>query len=268
MKAIISTTYSDKYLWFLPLTTWLWNKLNVDVICFFPHLTSNSEHNKRMDLLIKTEREVGLKINMYQFNAPEEKQATYAQCLRNYAACLDLDEDEFLITSDIDMGLFRLPLTDIVWDKFQILGTDLVPKGQYPVCYCGAPVKLWREVFGLTGKTYQQAIDELLGGDECQDYRACRWSVDQEQLFLKISQHDRYEIPRAREGTTFAANRLDRDDAYLLERMDDNIIDFHFPRPAYEEKNFEIIMTVLRHYFPLEDFSWLINYNHEYKKLL
>lgn len=267
MKAVISTTYDNRYLWFLPLTTWLWNKLNVDVICFMPHANYFGREYKAMKVKDCMDKQ-GMKYEFHFFNAPEEKQATYAQCLRNYAACLDLDEDEFLITSDIDMGLFRLPLTDIVWDKFQILGTDLVPKGQYPVCYCGAPVKLWRDVFDLNGKTYQQAIDELLGDDECQDYRACRWSVDQEQLFLKISQHDRYEIPRAREGTTFAANRLDRDDAYLLERLDDNIIDFHFPRPAYEEKNFEIIMTVLRHYFPLEDFSWLINYNNEYKKLL
>jgi len=267
MKSIISTTYDDKYLWFVPLTTFLWNKLGVDVICFMPYLNTSDE-NKKIDLINDTFRGIGIKIQYAGFSSPKHKEATYAQCLRNYAACLDLDEDEFLITSDIDMGLFRLPLTDIVWDKFQILGTDLVPKGQYPVCYCGATVKIWREVFELNDKTYQQAIDELLGDDECQDYRACRWSVDQEQLYLKISQHNRFEIPRAREGTTFAANRLDRDDAYLLERMDDNIIDFHFPRPAYEEKNFEIIMTVLRHYFPLDDFSWLINYNNEYKKLL
>lgn len=34
MKAIISTTYSDQYLWYLPLTVWAWNKLGVDVVCF------------------------------------------------------------------------------------------------------------------------------------------------------------------------------------------------------------------------------------------
>ena len=36
MKAILSSTYDDKYLWNLPLVTWCWNKLGIDVICFLP----------------------------------------------------------------------------------------------------------------------------------------------------------------------------------------------------------------------------------------
>ena len=58
------------------------------------------------------------------------------------------------------------------------------------------------------------------------------------------------------------------DDAYLLERLNPDTIDFHLPRPGFEPKNFDIIMQVLKYHYPLENFDWLVSYCEQYKSLL
>lgn len=263
MKAVISTTHDDTYLYFLPIVTWCWNKLGVDVICFLPQYEQEIKIQLVLDVINKNN------LNCYPnyFSSPKHKEATYAQCLRNYAACLDLPENELLVTSDVDMALFKIP--DYIDDgKFSVFGYDLVPHGQFPQCYVTAPVKAWREAFNLNGKTYQQAIDELLGDDECQDYRGCRWSVDQEQSFKHISPLNHNVIPRARPNTQFADHRVDRDDSFYKERLDKDIIDAHLWRPGYTEENFPKILDLLQYFYPEDNLDWLKKYTEEYNKLL
>jgi hypothetical protein len=96
------------------------------------------------------------------------------------------------------------------------------------------------------------------------------WSKDQQEAYDKIH-HNRFshtEIKRAKEGTQFASNRYDRDDAYILDRLSPDTIDYHMNRPGFEDRNFEIILTIMYYHFPDEDFQWLIDYNEQYKKLL
>ncbi len=79
MTAVISTTYDDRYLWFLPLTTWAWNKLGVDVVCFMPYRnTSGDKFMLVSDTLVK----INAKGVIYNFGCPEHKEATYSQCSR------------------------------------------------------------------------------------------------------------------------------------------------------------------------------------------
>ena len=272
MKAIISTTYDDKYLWYLPLTTWLWNKLGVGVICFAPKYIYFEEGQegldvaKRISLVEETLNKNNLKCTLHKFDAPEHKEATYAQCSRLYGACLDLLEDEVLITGDIDMAMLKIP--EYTSGAFNIIGSDLTPPKQYPICYLMATVKEWRDAFGLNGKPYQECLDELLSGIESEHFRGNYWCKDQDEAHNRISKVTRLEISRAREGTQFASKRYDRDDAYILDRLSPDTIDFHLLRPGYEDKNFQIILTILQYHYPQEDFGWLIAYNEEYKKLL
>lgn len=281
MKAVISSTYDSKYLYFLPIVTFCWNRLGVDVICFMPEIKDffkfesgilteiDFDNDKRVKLINETMIHKGMKFSMPRFSAPEHKEATYAQCSRLYGACLDLPEDEVIITSDIDMAVFKVPPFAHL-GGFTVLGADLVPDGQLPMCYATATVKDWRDAFELNGITYQQALDRLLGEDECQDYRACRWSVDQEQLRIKIfnSNGSINLLTRSNGQNQFAQNRYDRDDQFILDRLSPDTIDFHMNRPGYEEKNFEIILTILKYHYPQDDFEWLKKYTEEYNKLL
>jgi len=266
VKAVISTTMDDKYLWFVPLVTHLLNKLDVGVILFVPKDATEIEKQK-LQLGLNCLNYGYNENEVYYFDAPPHKAATYCQCLRNYAACLDLDDDTLLFTTDIDMGLFKIP-EYIDNGLFSVFGYDLVPQGQFPQCYVTAPVKAWRDTFNLHGKTYQQAIDELLGEDECKDYRGCRWSVDQEQSFLNISKVNHNLIKRARPNTQFANHRVDRDDINWRSYVNEDLIDAHLWRDGFTEANFANIMELLKMKFHNESFDWLIDYTNEYRKLV
>lgn len=270
MKAVISSTYDDLYLFFLPITTWCWNKLGVDVICFLP----KKEKDNKFLLVNETMIRKCPSDNNWlaYFDAPENKQATYSQCSRLYAAAIDhLPEDEVLITSDIDMGIFQLPpYAEEQSPKIApitIFGTDLVPEGQFPMCYASAMVKDWRKIMRINGKKFQECLDEQLAHEEMENMRGNLWSRDQELLF-KYAWMDVFPVNRAREGTQFAALRYDRDDSFLLERLSPDTIDFHMPRPGYEDKAFEIILTVLKYHYPNDDFQWLIDYKNQYQQLV
>lgn len=285
MKCIISTTYLDTYLYFLPITVFCWNKLNVDVICFMPdHSTRNNNQRlpeteienrkKKYYFILDTCEQLGLKIELKKFSVPEHKEATAAQCIRLYGACLDLPESEQLIISDIDMVFFsKNYIQDAVPDIIDIYGADLVPDGQFPMCYLSGYVKTWRDIIGKG--SYQEHLDNLLGGIECENMRGNYWSKDQQtiwELLTKASNEsnniDFITHKRARSNTQFADHRVDRDDTNWRAYVNDELIDAHLWRPGYTDEAHANIMELLRMKFPDEDFTWLDNFRNEYKKLL
>lgn len=278
MTAIISTTYDDTYLFYLPITTWCWNKLGVDVICFVPDGYSTFKTNRELDKFSTAyyaAKKIAPSFRYEGFICPKHKEATYAQCSRLYGACLDLPEDEILISGDIDMLLFNLP--PIHDTMFTVVGRDLTPEGQVPMCYLGGPAKEWREIFDIGGKGYQQCLDELLGSIECDNMRGNYWAKDQEQASFRLNEINKLGAPnprnikyvlRARPGTQFATNRIDRDDAYFIDRLTPEIIDYHCHRPGYTDENFEKILTVIKYFYPHDDLTWMRNYQEAYKKLL
>lgn len=266
MKAIISSTYDDKYLYFIPIVTWLWNKLGVDVICFMP-IHQDPYNCLTGDLVIKTIIDNNLKCERKYFFAPKHKEATYAQCSRLYGACLDFPEDEVLITSDVDMGVFKLQPN--YYGSFHIHGWDLTPPKQYPICYIKGHVASWRGAFNINNRSYQQCLDDLLGDIEAEHFRGNYWGKDQEEAYNKISNYPTLVLEqRARPGTQFAANRVDRDDINWRAYVNDELIDAHLWRPGYTDENFANIIELLTMKYPQEDFAWLVNYTNEYKKLL
>jgi hypothetical protein len=267
MKAVISTTYSDTYLFFLPIVTYCWNKLGVDVICFSPEF--RVMEMPKLELINQTMQP--MKCDVLYFKCPEHKESTYAQCSRLYASALDLPEDEVLITSDVDMALFKIP--ENMGGFMSIFGHDLVPPKQVPICYLSGAVAEWRKRFKIMGRTYQECLDDLLGAIEADHFRGNYWAKDQEEAYNRImgdpwpSGHA-HLLPRAKPGTQFATNRLDRDDAFLLERLSPEIIDYHMSRPGFEENNFNQILTVLKYYYPEDSFDWLKQYREQYIQLL
>lgn len=265
--AVISTTYDPKYLWYLPVVTWVWNKMGYNVICFMPR---NENISSLLYLVNSVQVEVGLKQKHIFFNAPENKQPTYAQCSRLYAAALDLPEDDVLVVSDADMFVFNPSyFHEPVKGLIDVYGADLVPPKQYPMCYLVGQVGTWRTLIGEG--TPQEHLDRELGHINSASMRSDYWSRDQELAFNKLNDDDVIDyrlFNRARPGTQFASNRLDRDDAYILERLSPDIVDYHANRPGYEPHNFQTIMAILNYFFPHEDLSWIYEYDEKFKQLL
>jgi len=269
MKSVISTTYDDKYLWFLPLVTYCWNKIGVDVICFMPYLNATDD-NRKIDLINDTFRQLGIKPQYAGLASPKDKEATYAQCSRLYAACLDLPEDEVLIVGDVDLMPFKNVFSEIPKEHpyFYVIGADLVPKNQYPMCYLYARVGTWRSTFELDGKTYQQKLDELLGDIESEHFRGNYWSKDQETAYNAISRTMPILVDRSNGQNQFATHRVDRTDLHWRDRLDHDVIDAHLWRDGFVDENFSQIMELFTFMYPQDNFDWLTTYRNEYLKLL
>lgn len=263
MKAVISSTYDDKYFFLLPISVWCWNKLNVPSIVYVPYL--NEEIRPKFEAVFNAICNSNSIVVWRHFMAPAHKEATYAQCIRLYGSAEVVNPKEVLVTSDADMCVFKLPPMDD--GTFNIWGSDLVPPKQFPMCYISATVELW-DAHLTKGRTAQKCVDDILGNIECEGFKGNHWARDQEEIYNSLNYAPVSQWPRARHGTQFAEHRLDRDDAYLLDRLSPDIVDFHMNRPGYEESNFNIILIVLKYFYPDEDFQWLTDYRNEYINLL
>jgi hypothetical protein len=207
----------------------------------------------------------------YTFKAPEHKEATYSQCSRLYAAAIKrLPEDEVIITSDVDMGVFGEYLKQ--YDgNIQLFGADLLEgEKMYPMCYCSATVGQWKEFMNIGDKTYQLCLDDMLGDIDCEHMRGNYWCADQEKLFNSITtsiipttKHNRAKLPER-----FATLRYDRDDFFILNRLNNDTVDYHMNRPGYEPQNFEIILKIFQYHYPNDGFDWMIDFTNKYKELL
>ncbi len=272
MKAIVSTNYDPKYIFFMPIVAWCWNKLGVEVMFIMPHNVSFPEKDEHF-LVYKTLREVcRLKTQVYSFRIPSKNhEVTYTQVSRLFAAADTLIPDnEILITSDIDMAVFQIPPHDLN-GVFSVFGADLVPPRQYPMCYVSATAAAWRKVF-VKGRTLQQCLDDALAAENCENMRGNLWSRDQELLHngINLTEGILY-FNRAKEGTQFATKRVDRDNVFWYEDLVNGgagIVDAHLWRPGYTEENVQKIVALLHIIYPNEAFDWLWGYAAKFREII
>lgn len=267
MTAVYSTTNDSLYSFFVPITVWCWEKLGVSSCIIYPE---NIQPRLRYAIDLACDRVDTVSFYSEKIKAPEHKMATYMQCARIYAAAISsVPPQETLCTSDIDMLLFKKPEHCFEYGyDFTVFGSDLVPPKQFPVCYVLGQAEKWKDAFEMGNKSCQQLLDELLGDIEAEHFRGNYWGKDQETLFNVLNTKKVNRVGRAREGTQFARHRLDRDDAYILDRLSPEDFDYHMNRPGYTEKNINIILIILRYHYPEEDFTWIIEYHKKYVSLL
>ncbi len=98
------------------------------------------------------------------------------------------EPEEQLIVGDVDMAVFNKGFSDKLNDgRIHIVGADLVPEGQYLMCYIAMPVAKWREVMMIEhGQTVQYKLDRLLGFINCENFRGNYWAKDQEEAYNHI----------------------------------------------------------------------------------
>lgn len=255
--AVISTTNDPLYSFFLPIVHWCWGKLGIGTCIVVPRSMIDSAV---LNLILQYTQGAFYST----FTCPQNKEATYSQVARLYASQCD---DDFYITSDADMAVFR---DEFVEDEyFNILGSDLVPVGQYPMCYAWAVGDVWNKAMKIGDKTMQQCLDEQLAHEEMENMRGNLWSRDQEILRNNLSMFQPLAtVARARPGTQFASHRVDRDDINWRAYTGPTLLDAHLWRPGYTDANFANIMELLTIQYPEENFTWLREYRSAYLDLL
>jgi len=256
MIAVLSATEHDYYAMPLPFAVYSWAKIGVRCVVFVPE-----GDNPKLNLAKKY---CGLITLFKEFKAEEKRIPTYSQVSRLFGATLSLWGDEELITSDSDICVFGDYLNDVVSPC--VVGHDLTPVDQFPMCYIKMKAKDWRKAFNIQ-KTYQEHISELIDPIEGLNIRGEQWCYDQWYAKKKITESG---IPiiyydRAIPGTQFASKRADRDGWHF---DPDSLIDAHLPRPLTDDANFQKVYDLFSVKYPNDDLTWMKEYQQEYKKLL
>lgn len=141
--AVISTNENPDYAFYVPIVTWVWNKLGWEVALF---------HTNTLDA-------VGVFNELKYFPFPFRLEAiplidgvrtgTCAQTVRHFVADV-LPNDAYIMVQDIDL----IPLKNF-WNpdvtKKTIYGWELTGKSFIPVHYTGMMGKDWYEIMGCTG---------------------------------------------------------------------------------------------------------------------
>lgn len=258
---VLGVNENPKYLYYLPLVVWAWNRLGWNTICFY----NGDVWLKTWDLAAR------FSVPYLKFEVVNDvegyKSETIAQFSRFYACCV---ANGFMMTSDIDM----IPLSDY-WkcgcERFDIdypihcYGRNLSNEHQ-PVCYVGASAYHWSGFMDAHDGDYQYFIErdlKAMNGDK----RV--WTWDQTLLTRNLYkyQHEKRFIDREINPVThYPIGRVDRS-AWTLNHK--TLIDCHAPHDILtNDESFRKVMQLLHHVWPSTDFKWLLEYTKEFKKLL
>lgn len=246
---IISTNDSEDYFHYLPIVTHAWNQLGWSVVCFYRGSNMNFP-------LIQKPNEIIL-IN----ESSNYREATIVQISRLFGGCLNLNDDDYLLTSDVDM----LPCSDY-WkpnfDEISVYGYDLTDFSEFPICYIGMKAKLWREVMGVSkGDNVIESINRLL--DCCPNAKSEDfyewWGVDQQEITKILKEKAVQHYHRGKLGD-YAVGRVDRGN-WQLTINQSQFIDCHLPRPAKSETSINQVYELLNNLNLLP--TWYKNYCYE-----
>jgi len=258
MIAVLSATEHDYYAMPLPMAVYSWNRLNVYCVVFVPE-----GDNPKIELAKKYCKHA----SFYEFSAAEDRIPTFSQVSRLFGAAIpNMLDNESLITSDSDMCVFSNFFSELNDDKIHIVGNDLTPDEQYPMCYACMPVSKWKSVYGIT-KSYQEHIADIVNPIQSDNVRGSNWCLDQFLLKRELDKSGEQIVfhPRSNGQNQFAQKRADRD-GWHFDPYD--IIDAHLPRPLTDDENLQKVITLFETKYAFENFDWMRIYANEYKKLI
>lgn len=259
MIAVLSVTEDDLYAMPLPFAVHSWRKLGVNCIVFYP-----KGNNPKIDLA----KIYCPTASFFEFECEEKRIPTYSQVSRLFAAAIPiLQNEEILITSDSDICVFD-GIGHLInnYHGVQIVGADLTPADQYPMCFIKMSVASWKFVLGIN-KTYQEHIAELIDPIEGINIRGEQWCYD--QWYIKRSLDESGAgvnlVPRSNGQNQFAQNRADRDGWHFNY---EGLVDAHLPRPLTDEDSFNKVYELFKVKYPNDNLQWMIDFVTAYKALL
>jgi hypothetical protein len=260
MIAVLSATEHDFYAMPLPFAVHSWTKLGFYCVIFVP---------KGRNPKIETAKKYCKNSFFVEFECEEQRIPTYSQVIRHFGAALPMlweFGNHVMITADSDMAVFTDFFSNLNDGQIHIVGADLTPEDQYPMCYAAMPVMQWHEVMGIN-KTFQEHVAELIDPIESDNIRGTQWCYDQWYLKKRLEPFkDRILFHNRTNGKNqFAKNRADRD-GWHFDPFD--IIDAHLPRPLTDEENFKLVYDLFKIKYPNDDLTWMRDYQQEYLKLL
>jgi len=242
-KCVVACDLNEMYYSFYPLVRKYWkNMIDVDtILILIGDYIPDSLQIYKDEIILFTP-------------IPNIHTAFQAQCIRVLYPSL-LSENENIIISDMDL----IPLNkkyyvdnvkDLKDDNFVIYRNVISDCNQYPICFCLANSKIWKDIFNINNiDDITKTITKwfwLYDNYELSSPFSLAWACDQLELFHNVNKwkHQDKVIKLTDEETDF--KRLDRSEinnikyniSYYKNLIESHTYsDFHLPRPLskYQE---------------------------------
>lgn len=133
-----------------------------------------------------------------------------------------LEEADYVVTTDVDMlpmtdRLFQVALSEISAGSEFVIGRDVLPKGQFPICYNLATPAIWGSINSI--RSNGDVLDSLaklfekvnFNGEFNSKHGGTGWFADQEELYRMVTEFELMggKVERLNDSST-GHLRLDR----------------------------------------------------------
>jgi hypothetical protein len=268
---ILSTDYNPDYLFYAPITAYIWKHFGFEPIILSVYDADSEElFRKYGELVDKTCKEQGIHHIETYFNSKglRFETPTIVQCLRLWGYLNpNINTNDYVILGDIDM----IPLNSFLnrdFDKVNSFGFDLTDRTQIPMCYVGMQKQKWLEVVPSIPSiySYPNCLNKM------QDFPQSRsvhfedyWFTDQIMLtkFLQDYGFDKINfIDRGKEPNGYARLRVDRGNWQWQEGVE--YMDAHLPRNPLQ--NFNLVFDLIKSKINT-NIEWTTQYTKDFLRL-
>ena len=271
-KVILSTdTQHLVYAWYAPITSLIWYSMGWTPVVIFAD-TASSSPGPVFKFIMKNVELAGGEVIKLKSDLPNKyyNVSTIAQVSR-FAVCVaDWPEDTYVMTSDIDMW----PLNKTFFDQqtsfptaIDLLYADL---SEYPVCYIGMNVSMWRRVIGIKKG---DSITSVIKGMREEYSRSlltnrAQWSIDQKMVTRRIKKWSGYpkdiHFYIKRFNFRNMKDRLDRAPLHNKDVMPPEYIDSHVLRPGFIKKHWSHLRDIANHFLNDEQMKFIDKYAEDF----
>ena len=252
---VTSCDGKDDYSFPIPITAASWRHLGYEVIAFLVG-------NVPPGITVGTLYDLGVRTLFLDADSDYPEHYT-SKCIRFFGH-QHADNDDILITGDADMLMLSKaymnqydPLSDMTfWYANAYDGTQWEPR--YPLCHIGARAEVWEQL--IPHATVHQFLDEYAEyGEEPNG------NFSDELIFKEVLKGwDGYPdrccmLKREQKNAMGPCGRYDRS-YWRSDRT--GLIDAHTPRPAYTEKSWPMVRSLIQDFMP--EYSQMLEDYREY----
>lgn len=270
MKVIYASDTNPIYTFCLPLTTIIWKKfIDFSPICF---LTGDKElwQSDINKLVLEKTLEAGAEIHFIG-SVEGVRDGTLAQVSRLYGGCLDLDDEQYIITSDADMW----PLNKAWFNQgdkskaMQLFYANAYQHERYAICYIATKSKHWREIMDVNkNDSINKSLEKQIHGELGKDASFMHsWNYDENLFVKKVKEWNQYPhnchmIDRGPTNDGPPVGRIDRYN-WSFNGLNNCHIDAHLLRMPYLDNNWYKTYPVFGAILD-KDLEWAMDYRKKF----
>lgn len=267
-KVIFSVHSSISQIFLMPITALIWKKFSkykpIVLITGKPEEFENTAIKKISLDLTKT---ITNEINFIE-PIDRVKDEYISQMSTMYCGCLDIDDNTYILTSKVNFW----PLSTTFfyqqdWTKtMHLFNANEYQHQKYPICYCGAYAKIWRDILRVNkGSIHSYIEKQILDGCSKDAHESILSTYAELVLGLRIQEWAGYK--KESQFIDIQNTRLDAKQC-TFDTFNHQLIDICLTETPYEQSQWELLEKILKYVLNIEDLKNIINYRNEYIKLL